>query len=425
MGRLGVGCPNYELLRATKTSGELPVPSVEMDSLLRVALGIGDATEMLTPKIFGNRLREIAVRQHVYTTLDRFKDLAKRTCDVIAHEKEVLGLAKQEAEEEKRAALAQAQADDGLEMSAPVGETDEEPEQNDELSIEIDVADFTSEDETDPQRSRPGFLQTIKTKVGLFPDNLLQLCMDSYDSDAERLTALWQSNNVNPNQLCEELANWLGNNVWSGDRALSEQALDLLTAMPVSFWLRHQILPLSRSENVALRVFESFPNGSQRVPEASFWMRQRDLRCGTAPNAGRKRPSIASKLAERAVSPTDRINTQVLVFDPVGNFPSTLGHRMADKGWLLQWSDSPKEFLNAASSTVPAAVIGTTKAEDLQTSEVLVELKTQPTGHAVPCFVIGGDNNDEAVERILDLGVDDYFSLPINADAVVAKLGEF
>ena len=101
-------------------------------------------------------------------------------------------------------------------------------------------------------------------------------------------------------------------------------------------------------------------------------------------NAGRKRPSIASKLAEGVVSPTDRINTQVLVFDPVGNFPSTLGHRMADKGWLLQWSDSPKEFLNAAGSTVPAAVIGTTKAEDLQTSEVLVELKTQPTGHAVP-----------------------------------------
>jgi CheY-like chemotaxis protein len=96
--------------------------------------------------------------------------------------------------------------------------------------------------------------------------------------------------------------------------------------------------------------------------------------------------------------------------------------RIAEKGWLVEWMASAQALFDSATTSSPAAVIGVTEKGDFSATELLVELKTRPVGGQVPCFVIGNDDDDEAIERILDLGVEDYFSVPVNVDTVVAKL---
>ena len=174
-----------------------------MDSLLRVALGIGDSDEMLSPKAFGNRLREIAVRQHVYTTLDRFKALAQRTCEAIAQEKEVKSeaaelmpepstVAPQEPAPGEEANVSDAVAEEELSLAnedlafdadtppsyevddfeaapAPGGEAQENLE---DAAAELEASEAVT------QKSRLSFFQWVKNK-GVFPDNILQLCMDA------------------------------------------------------------------------------------------------------------------------------------------------------------------------------------------------------------------------------------------------------
>jgi hypothetical protein len=78
----------YQMLRATKLGDDTPSLTPDFDDLLRVALGIGNTDEMMSAKAFGTRLREIAIRQHVYTTLDRFRDLALRTCRLVTEERD-------------------------------------------------------------------------------------------------------------------------------------------------------------------------------------------------------------------------------------------------------------------------------------------------------------------------------------------------
>ena len=84
----GLAALIYQMLRATKLNEESPQMSPAMDDLLRVALGIGSPDEFISAKTFGMRLREIAIRQHVYTTLDRFRDLAHRTWRIVEDEKQ-------------------------------------------------------------------------------------------------------------------------------------------------------------------------------------------------------------------------------------------------------------------------------------------------------------------------------------------------
>jgi len=69
----------------------------------------------------------------------------------------------------------------------------------------------------------------------------------------------------------------------------------------------------------------------------------------------------------------------------------------------------------------PAAVFCMTQKGETDAVELLVDLQTQPSVGQIAYFVLGNDD-DEVIEKILDLGVDDYFSPPISVENVVAKL---
>ena len=452
----GLAALIYDMLRATKTSGELPKPSTEMDSLLRVALGIGDADEMLNPKNFGNRLREIAVRQHVYTTLDRFKALAQRTCEAISHEQEIVNekpdvdapstIEESEAPVDEPVAIVgeepvlpkkQSETEAGIEQESldfdektpPRHRIDEEQElagaqtQGTETQAHDSAAELDAS-EAVTQKSRLSFFQWVKNK-NVFPDNVLQLCMDAYDSEAEMLQALWENDKIDDKALRRELTHWLETDVMYELSSEEKNAMArLLSLLPASIVVGRQFLPLSMDAGDLVCLCAN-PFQSDVIET---------LKTRTGANSVSFRVETPKVVAERCleglyqagrgavISPFAGVHVKILVFDATKGFPTSLGVRIALKGWLVEWMASAQELINSAITSSPAAVIGVTEKDSFEATEVLVELKTQPGGNQIPCFVIGNDDDDEAIERILDLGVEDYFSTPVNADTVVAKL---
>ena len=202
-----------------------------------------------------------------------------------------------------------------------------------------------------------------------------------------------------------------------------EDMVRMLSLLP-SLVVGRQILPLSLS-NGELVCLCSNPFQTEVFETLKGTLGANSVSCRPAtPKAVTERCLDGLHRAGRGgvISPFGNVPIKILVFDQNDGFPTSLGVRIAQKGWLVEWMASSQELISSAVTSTPAAVIGVTEKDSFAATEVLVELKTQPSGSQIPCFVIGNDDDDEAIERILDLGVEDYFSVPVNGDTVVAKL---
>ena len=472
----GLAALIYQMLRATKLTEHGLNTSADFDELLRIALGIGASEEFMSAKAFGTRLREIAIRQHVYTTLDRFRELANRTWRIVEAERQAAteaALTQREKEEShKDKDVFQKEDINSAEESSVKTEEifkdiTEELKGETSSSVEISLGQFSNEEPSDKserifhsvsqetaiepladgaspknttqsdsrggltntdleptKKERLSFFQHLKNK-GIFPDALLQMYMDSYDEEDEILEALWGNSNIAQQKLVTEMGDWLQVDTFDGlsvTDVIPEKSL--LAYLPSAFFLEHICLPIQKvGEKLQCLVSNPFKRRREETLKALFQVEDIVYQLSTPRLVVEHAMRILQEYGRgKLFSPWSSVEISLVIFDANGTFPRDLAQKIAAKGWLLEWAKKPQNVLQMAMMNAPSAILCMTQKDELDAAQLLVELQTQPGLGPTSYFVLGHEDSDETIEKTLDLGVEDYFSMPVSPESVIAKM---
>jgi DNA-binding response OmpR family regulator len=200
-------------------------------------------------------------------------------------------------------------------------------------------------------------------------------------------------------------------------RFLPDRAL--LKRLPQTFAIDRRLLPLAIRDGGQLVMAVSDPYGDASIDEVQQIYAAASVEVHVAA-IGALKKAIAEAYRPAAGAHADE-EYAVLLCVADDALVAKLGARFVEEGFAIEHAATGPVAKGLLERHQPDAVVCAADLAGADGCEVLLAARADDRLAEMPFFVIGPDD-EELESRVLDLGGDDYFDLPLNVNVVVKKL---